>query len=544
MFASFAPKTTALFALVVALAFSACSKRETAVEAAVHTQTLHVGNAAEPPDLDPHTNNSANVAIIDSSLFEGLVSLANDGTTILPGVAERWEISPDGLVYTFHLRADAVWSNGDPLTSADFLAGFHRFLEPALGCEGVNIIFPVVGARDFVEGRSKDFSTVGIRTPDPLTVELRLRFRAPYFLSIVADPHFVPLHQPSLDKFNGRTQRGGKWTQPGNLVSNGPFTLKSWRPNEVLVVVKNPRYWDAAHVRLNEVRFYPIEDSAAEERSFRTGQLHVTNGLPYGKLDSYRQRRAPELHLTPVLGTNYVTFSTGRPPFADVRVRRAFSLAIDRDQLAATILKDRANAAHAFVRPGVGGYQLGEFSHHDAAEAKKLLREAGFPDGAGFPAVEFMLSSRDENVITLGQALQQMWSQTLGVKVELRPTETKVWLDALRTKSFAFTTDNWNMGFNDPSDMLALAVTADPNNDAGWSNARYDVAFAKVNTAATEAERRAAMVECEQLIAAEVPYAPVYHTNKAQLVHASVHGWRDNALGAIDWRELWLEAPP
>jgi len=522
------------------LSLPACAKRETAVESGARTQTLHVGNQSEPPDLDPHTNNSSVVSSIIGALFEGLLRLDPDGTTVRPGVAERWEISPDGLTYTLHLRADARWSNGDPVTADDFLAAFRRFLEPKLGCEGANIIFPVVGARDYLEGRSQDFSTVGIKAPDSRTLVLNLSFRAPYFLSILADGHLRPLHQPSLDQFGGRDRRGGKWTQPGNLISNGPFTLTEWKPNAVLVVTRNPRYWDASRVRLQAIHFYPIEDAAVEERTFRAGQLHATYGLPQAKIDAYANQRSPELRATPVLRSNFVTFSTQRPPFNDVRVRRAFALAIDRERLAASMLKGRGDPAFSYVRPGVGGYTFPPFHRYDAAEAKKLLAEAGFPGGAGFPAIDYVVGSRNQDDLLVAQALQQMWLQTLGVKVGIAPTEFKVWLDLLRTKSFSLTADTWNMGVNDPTDMLALGVTGDPNNDAGWTDPRYDTAFAAVNSATDEAARRAAIARCEQLIADEVPYAPVFFSIQNRLVHPSVVGWRDNAVQRIDWTALSL----
>ena len=520
-----------------------CSRHETAVEAGVRTQTFHLGNSAEPADLDPHTNNAAVTDFIFMALFEGLVRLDNDGTTISPGVAERWEVSPDGLNYTLHLRADATWSNGDPVTADDFLAAFRRLLEPKLGCEGVNIVFPIAGARDYLEGRSEDFATVGVKAPDPRTIVLKLAYRAPYFLTVLADSHLSPLHQPSLDRFNGRDQRGGKWTQPGNLISNGPFILKEWQPNTVVAVTKNPRYWNAAKVRLNEVRFYPIEDVSAEERAFRTGQLSATYTLPYSKLATYADRKAPELRSAPILRTDYVSFSTQRPPFNDPRVRRAFSLAIDRERLVATVLKGHGRPAFSLVPSGAGGYTFPPFCRYDPVEAKKLLREAGFPDGAGFPALEYTLSSRSEDVLLLAQALQQMWQQTLGVKVALAPTEFKVWLDLLRSKSFAFTGDTWVMGVNDPVDLLACCVTGDPNNDAGWGNARFDAAFAAVTGAPDENARRAAIATCEQIIAEDAPFAPIFFTTRTHLVHPSVIGWRDNPLQKIDWTAISL-APP
>ena len=526
-------------ALLVALLLAGCTKRETAVDAGVRTQTLHVGNYIEPPDLDPHTNNALGVGWIGAALSEGLVGLANDGATVTPGVAERWEISDDGRRYTFHLRANALWSNGERVTAADIVAAFRRFLEPKLGCEGANLVFPIEGARDFVEGRSRDFASVGVKALDERTVEIRTRFRAPYFLRVLADEHLVPLHGPSLDRFDGREKRGGKWTQPGNFIGNGPFVLKEWQPNRVIAVAKNPRYWNAAQVKLNEIRFHPIEDSATEERAFRTGQIHVTYTVPVSKLSTYAGK--PELRPMPILRTDYISFATTKPPFNDPRLRRAFSLAIDRERLAASVLKGRGDAAFTFVRPGAGGYTVPPQVRFDPAEAKRLLAEAGFANGSGLPKLELTLSSRSEEVLTYAQALQQMWRQVLGVEVTLAPTEFKVWLDILRNKSFALTTDNWNMSVDDPVDMLALGVTNDPNNDAGWSFPRYDEVFKSVESAPTDDARRAAILECERIIAEEAPYAPVFFAVRNQLVHPTVRGWRGNAVQRIDWTAIGLE---
>ncbi|MCF3649588.1 peptide ABC transporter substrate-binding protein [Synoicihabitans lomoniglobus] len=526
--------------LVVVLIAVGCGKRETAVEAGIRTQTLHIGNRAEPPDLDPQTNNSLVVSFIHEALFEGLVRLANDGATIRPGVAERWEISPDGLRYTFHLRADAAWSNGDLITAPDFVASFERFMNPQLGCEAVNFTYPIVGARDFVEGRITDFGLVGVEATDASTLEIRLRFRAPYFLSVLADKHFVPLHRSSVERFDGWNRRGGAWTKPGNLISNGPFALTEWKPNVVVAVAKNPHYWNAPAVKLNEVHFHPIEDPGTEERAFRSGQLHVTFSLPSSKVAAYMERQAPELHAMPLLQTNFISFMTTRAPFDDARVRQAFSLAIDRDQLLATVLKGQGDVASTYVRSGSGGYELPPFSRYDPATARRLLAEAGYPGGAGFPRQEFTLSSRDEDKLIYAQALQEMWRQTLGVEVQMVPTEFKVWLDVLRNRSFALTTDGWNMTVNDPSEMLALGVTGDPNNDANWSNADYDAAFAAIEQATTDEARRDAIIMCERIIGEEVPYAPVYHSVRNFLLHPSVQGWRGNTLQVIDWTAVSL----
>jgi oligopeptide transport system substrate-binding protein len=526
-----------------ALVPAGCARHETAVESGTRDQVLHLGNKDEPADLDPHTNNGATTNYILSSLFEGLVTLANDGTTIQPGMAERWEISADGLTYTFHLRTNARWSNGEPVTAQDFRDSFLRILDPALGCEESNLAFPIAGARDFLEGRATDPNSVGVRAPDEHTLVTTLSHPAPYWLSILAQGPFWPVNLRSVDAADGRHKRGGAWTKPGQLVSNGPFTLAEWRPNSVIRVVGNPQYWDAAHVRLHEVRFYPTDDESSEERSFRAGQLHLTFRMPESKVAVYEREHPAELQISTELRTSYLTFNVTKPPFTDPRVRRAFSLAVNREQLVRAALGKLASPAHAMVRPGTGGYTSPDAVEFDPAEARRLLAGAGFPNGAGLPSIEFTLNGNAGVTLLIGSALQEMWIKNLGVRVTLQPVEFKVYLSLLREKQFQLLLDGWGYSIADPRDPLELATTGDPNNDSNWSNREYDAAFAATDATGVPAERQAAFDTMEQLLAREAPYSPLFFMNQGFLQHPSVHGWRSNPLHIIDWRALWLEDP-
>jgi oligopeptide transport system substrate-binding protein len=531
-----------LSTLAVLVLLAGCARHETAVESGNRDQILHFGNRDEPADLDPHTNNSGTTSTILSALFEGLVSHAQDGETILPGVAERWEISPDGLTYTFHLRANARWSNGDPVTAQDFRDSFLRVLEPSLGCEQANQAFPIVGAKDFLEGRSKDPNSVGVRAPDAHTFITILSHPAPYWLSILAqDGPLYPLNRRSVEAEGGWHQRGGAWTRPGQLIGNGPFVLAEWRPNAVIRVVRNPRYWDAAHVRLKEIRFYPMDDDSSEERAFRAGQLHLTYRLPQSKVAGYEHDHPEELQIAPDLRTFFLTFNVNHAPFTDPRVRRAFSLAVNREQLVKATLGKLATPADAFVCPGTGGYTAPAGVHFDPVEARRLLAAAGFPGGAGLPAVEFTLNGNAGVTLLLASALQAMWVQNLGVHVSVLPCEFKVYLSTLREKQFTLLLDSWGYGIDDPRDPLELATSGDPNNDSAWSNRAYDAAFAAADATLVPAERRAAFDTMNALLAREVPYAPLYHANQGFLLDPSVHGWQNNRLRVIDWRQLWLE---
>ena len=355
------------------------------VAAGARDRVLLIGNGAEPKDLDPQTGQTTTEYTISTALFEGLVNLANDGRTLLPGVAERWEVSADGRVYTFHLRNNACWSDGTALTAEDFLYSFRRVFDPALACENALYGFAIAGARAYASGKTSSAAALGLRAIDPRTFEVRLDYRAPYFLTILAGAPFVPVPRAVLERFGGGRRQGTAWTRPGNLIGNGAFILKAWHPNQDLLVARNPRYWASARVRLREIRFFPIDDAQAEERAFRSGQLHATFSLPLDRLAAYRRGAERELHITAQLNTVYLIFRTSRAPFDDVRVRRAFSLAIDRDRLIPSLLQETATPAHSLTRPGTDGYVPPAALDHDPSQARRLMAVAGYPNGAGFP---------------------------------------------------------------------------------------------------------------------------------------------------------------
>jgi oligopeptide transport system substrate-binding protein len=521
------------------LAVAGCARRETAVDEGVRDQVLLIGNKDEPADLDPTINSAASTEFLLGSIFEGLVRQASDGVTIIPGAAERWDVSPDGLTLTFHLRKNGRWSNGAPVTSKDFLDTFFRGLDPQLASEDAGYGFPIHGARDYIEGRTKDPASVGISAPDPLTFVITLDHPAPYLFSLLTGSMFFPVYMPSLDANGGRHQRGGPWTRPGVLVSNGPFVLSDWKLNTYVSVKRNPFYWDAARVRLNEVRFYPTDDEDSEERAFRAGQLHITARIPETKVAVYEAGNPGELHINPILRTAYVTFNVARAPFTDARVRAAFSFAIDRKELVKAALGRLGAPAYSWVRPGTGGYTPKRGFKFDPGEGRRLLAAAGYPGGAGLPPIEFTLNGNGGTALQVAEVLQQMWAQNLGAHVTIQPTEFKVYLSIAREKQFQVLLDGWS-AFPDPSNVLEMGVTGDPNNDSGGSDAGYDAAYAASDSTQDAAARRSAFDAMEAINAREVFYAPIYFANRGFLVDPQVHGLRDNPADVIDWSAVYL----
>jgi oligopeptide transport system substrate-binding protein len=529
----------ALLTFAAALFAAGCARHERVVDTGVRDGVLYFGNKDEPDDLDPVVANSYSGGNILLALYHGLVILSGDGQTVLPAMADRWSVSADGLTYTFHIRDNAQWSNGEPITSRDFLDSFIRVLDPRIGCENAGYFFPVRGAKAFAEGRSADPASVGMRAPDPRTLVLTLAHPASYLLTQLTQFPFFPVYMPALDASGGRHQRGGAWTKAGALVSNGPFVLSEWRMNAYVSVRRNPKFWDAAHVRLNEIRFYPTDDENAEERSFRAGQLHITARLPKTKVESYAVDHTGELHLAPILRTTFLTFNVARAPFTDARVRAAFGLAVDRERLVGAALGRLGTPAYARIRPGAGGFTPGRLFRFDPAEARRLLAAAGYPGGAGLPPIEFTLNGNAGVTLAVAEVLEEMWVRNLGVHVSVAPLEFKVYLDALRNKQYLLMLDSW-LALEDPHDLLSQGSTNDPNNDSGCSNPAYDAAYADSENTADPAKRRAAFARMEEINAAEVYYAPLYYNNQGLLVDPRVRGWRDTPEERIDWRDLSL----
>lgn len=528
-----------LLALLTAL-ISGCGRRETDVEIGNRTGVLHLGGGGEPRDLDPTTNIGTAESRILGTLFESLINISADGKKIVPGAAERWELSADGRTYTFHLRPGLKWSNGDPLTADDFLYGFRRILEPMVAAEAAQYAFLVAGAQEYVEGRSKDPASVGFRVVDPLTFEITLTNPAPYFLGQIAYYPFYPLHRATLEKFNGYLRRDSGWTRPGNLVGNGPFVLKTWRANESVVVEKNANYWNAANVRLNAVHFHAIDTPDAEELAFRGGRLHATYALTGTKTDSYRAAKSPFLQTEPILGTYWITFNVNEKPFQDSRVRLALALAADRTSLARDVLRGQ-RPADTIAVDGAGGYSSRNRLARDPDRARALLTEAGFPGGAGFPPVTLLYTAARTGWKDACEALQFMWQKELGIRVELAQIEYKVWLDALRTKKHQFIYDSWSSRVDDPVEWFGLYTSNSPNNDNGWLNPEYDKHFTAAERALTPAGRFEHFQAMDAILQGEMPVLPLYHINKQYLLQTSVHGWENNPLDHHPLTAVWLD---
>jgi oligopeptide transport system substrate-binding protein len=530
---------TAALALAVAgcVALGGCSRGETRVHSGDRDQVLHRGIGVEPPDLDPHLVTDTSYYTVLSSLLEGLVSEDPVDLHPVPGVAERWDVSPDGITYTFHLRQDARWSNGDPVTSQDFVSSWRRILTPELAATAASQLYLIQGAEAYNRGDT-DFSQVGLVAADPRTLKVTLEHPAPWFLSVLSSPAWMPVPLATIAKSGPVNRRGNPWASPGTWVGNGPFVLKSWSHGQEIVVTRSPTYWDAPQVRLREIHFYSFDSLDSEERSFRSGQLHVTEAIPPDRIDAYRSDSPGLLRIDPLLGTYFVRFNVRRPALGDARVRLALALAIDRDQIAKKVLRGGQEPAVSFVPSGMDN-SPSPVQVTDVARAVQLLEASGHAQGAGLPGIELMYNNAG-NHREVAEAIQEMWRRDLGIQVTLLNEELKSTEEARRAGAFDMLLSSWIADYAEPSAFLEMWRGDSGNNFTGWSSAEYDALLFKAERTADSTSRNVFYRRAERLLLNEAPIAPIYHYTHVFLMQPSVHGWNPTLLDHHPYKDVWL----
>jgi oligopeptide transport system substrate-binding protein len=497
---------------------------------------LIINNAAEPAGLDPQVVTGMLESRIVSALFEGLVAYDPRTLEAVPGLAERWETSEDGRTWTFHLRAGARWSNGDPVTAQDFLFSYRRILSPGLASEYAWMLFAVRGAREYYEGKLADFSRVGFRAPDARTLVIELDHKTPYFLQLLCHHSWLPVHPPTILAHGAIDAQNSRWTQPGSLVGNGPFTLESWEVARRIVVRRNPLYWDASAVTLNAVEFRAIADLFAEERAFRGGELHITGAVPPYKVRKLIEAGDPALRVDTFLSPSVIRVNTrvrDNPAVAkalgDVRVRQALGMVIDRRVMAEKVLRAGEEPALGITPPGTGGYTCRARWSQDLNRARALLAEAGYPGGKGLPVLEYLYNTSEGSMLA-AQAYQEMWRRELGVEVTLRNQEWKVYLQSLNKGDYQLARSAWTGDYNDPNTFLEMFTTGNEMNQTGWSDAEYDRLITAA-AAETDRERRLELFQqAEARLIEGAPILPVVFNKNKFLIRPEVEGWYPTLL--------------
>lgn len=528
-----------LLSSALCLGLTGCGRRTTLAEAGVRTQTILLGNGAEPQSLDPHLVTAYTDQNILLALFEGLCALDETTSRAVPAAAERWDVSADGLVYTFHLRPGLKWSNGEPLVAGDFLFAWRRALAPALGAEYAYLLHPLKNAAAFNAGTLTDPATIGAEALDDRTLRLTLEKPTPYLPALTANPVWFPLNPRALAATGTATDRGNDWTR-GHLVGNGPFGFAEWRPNTHVKVTRNLHYWDVATVRLQAIVFLPTESPETEERNFRAGQMHVTHALPPTKLATYREQDPAALRVDPFLQTIFLRFNTTKPPFADARVRRALALAIDRPAIARSVLRGANPPAAHFTPPDLAGYTARASITADFDQARALLAEAGFPGGRGLPVVALQVRN-DGQQPGMAEVLQARWAKELGVQLEIRTLEQKTWVQNQQNLDYMISGAGWIGDFADPVTFLDLFVSQGGNNWTGWQDAAYDDLIARAAAATDPAARLEFFQQAEARLLAEAPVTPVFWGARTYLLHPAVQGWEPALLGFHQYKKVYLK---
>jgi len=525
----------------VLLLITGCHEGPPGADEGVQQGILLLGNGAEPRTLDPHLATGTVENHVISALMEGLTNYhLTDETLAEPGVAERWKRNEDATEWTFYLRSDARWSNGDPVTARDFVYGFERMLTPALGAEYAEMLHVVKGAAAFHAGEVDDFSAVGVEAIDDHTLRISLVGPNPQFPLMVNHYSWFPVHRPTIEAHGGLLARGGEWTQVDNFVGNGPFVLAEWKPNQFIRIEKSPTYWDREIVRLNGIVFYPAQDENTELRMFQSGRLHYTYSVPTNEIAHLQRRQSEHLHIDPFMGVYFYRVNVTRPPLDDVRVREALACAIDRRLLAERVTQGNEIAASSYVPDMFPDYESPVQLEYDPERARRLLAEAGYLNGKGIPPIEILFNTMDAHR-KVAEAIGAMWRETLNIEVRLLNKEWRVYLDDQTNLNFMVSRSGWIADYPDPMSFLDLYTTDNGNNNTGWSNSDYDRAIDRARRALTAEERLQLLEEAEAILMADLPVIPIYWYTRKYLKDPRLKNWFPKPLDNRPYKYIYLE---
>ena len=492
---------------------------------------------ADPKTLDPGLNGASDGGDIGNNTHEGLVR--EQAGKVIPGMAESWTTSADGKTVTFKIRKDAKWSDGSALTANDFVYSWKRAIDPATASEYSWIweYTNVVGAQKAAEGEGS-LEDVGIRAVDANTFEVKLINPTDYFVSLMSFYHFMPVKQSSVE-----AGPEGSWAKDGALaISNGPFKLTSYTIGDGLTLEKNPYYWAAKDVKIDVINVKFIDEASTAYTAYQAGNFDFLNDVPPGEVPRLIAEE-PEYYIFPLLGTYYYNFNMKLPEFKDVRVRKALTMAIDRERIV-EVLAGGQEPATGFVPPGfvdhngkdffitAGTYGIARDSSK-VAEAKKLLSDAGFPGGKGFPKFVLMYNT-SEGHKKVAEMVQEMWKTNLGIECTLENQEWAVFQDTRKEGNYQVARGGWITDFLDPMGLLAIFVTGNTYNDPKFNNAKYDEQMAKANSTIGK-EHYEALYAAQEILMTELPIVPVYHYTDSYLSSPQVKGWTRSQLGALDF---------
>ena len=517
----------AIFLLLVP---SACKKQSEGQEdiSIKKLKTLSIGNGREPVTLDPHLAASwADLRVIEG-LFEALVVIDPVSKEPIEGVAREWESWNNGLEWRFIIREDAKWSDGTAVTAHDFVQSAERMLNPEFGSDiVVHFLYPLKHAEAYHLGEMNAFDRVGIVAESSHALRLELDYSSPAFLTQLS--YFFPVNRSSIEEgryFDGRIQ----WGAGGARISNGAFRLADWVTNESILLEKNPFYWDAASVSLDRVQVLPIEDVIAEERAFRSGQIHVTSKVPAGKVQWYLDNDPDQLRLDPRLGLFFLQLNHEVAPLQNVDVRKALAKSIDREELVRSVLRDGKKGADFIVPPDFVGREWGSSPlSFDVLEAQKLLESAGYPGGEGFPKLTFSINT-SVAYQALAEAVQFGWKKHLGIEVEIENQEWKTFLSSVENRDYEIARYGYVPLYPDAYPLFQIFTSMGTENFTGWSHPGYDALIGQAKSEFDTGKRNELLREAEGILLGDAPIIPIFFYNSAYLLNPSVEGWHPDLM--------------
>ena len=656
--------------LIAAFVSVGCSKSDRATRAA-EQKILLLGNGGEPKTLDPQLSQSVGDSNILNALFEGLVTYhPTEDSENLPGGAESWEANDDYTIWTFKLRPEAKWSNGDPVTAHDYVYSYSRILHHDFTSPYVSLIynylknaeevstkklgyilcgrdpdFPVeweilqkvdfqqtqppnwakklgkdgvakllkdpenfqwpdhvleadyANYRDELDQANKpefnytgldflkpeelkllqedptlfrwpnevpksarkeilsrllafheggeelfDLADVGVKALDDHTLELTLKQPTFYFPQILKHPTWFPIHRETIEKFGGKTDPFTRWTLHGNHIGNGAFKLKYWRINHSVTVVPNEHYWDREMVKLNEIQFLPIENQYTEERMFRDKLIHHTYIVPPNLIEIYQEKHPDIITSDTYAGSYFYRFNTEREPLNNPLVRKALTLAVDRESIVKNIKRGGEQPAYGFTPPIGEGYKPPNLIRFDPELARQTLAEAGYPNGKGLPNFDLKMNTHESHRY-IAEAIQEMWKKHLNVEVGLSNQEWKVFQQTVTSQEYEISRAGWIGDYIDPTTFLDMWKTGDSNNNTGWGNKDYDRLLDEASLAASPEERYEVLKEAERIMLEELPILPIYWYTAVHLKHPALKNWNPNLLDKRDYKFIDLEVP-
>ncbi len=495
---------------------------------------LAVQIGPNPETIDPALNSAVDGANMILHAFECLLTVDKDGK-IAPGQAETWEKSDDGLVWTFHLRDGLKWSDGSDLTADDFVYTWKRVCDPAIAAPYAETVLSMV--KGFDEAMNGNPDALAVSAPDPKTFVVELNAMCPFFDSLAAFVTLSPVQKATVEA------NGDSWaTQAASYISNGPFYISEWVPDSYIMMSKNPYYWDNASIKLDRIKFVLMEDSNAAYSAFQTGEVLMVKDVPTEEIPSLKG--SGEFYVDEMIGTYYLSLNNKREPFTNPKVRKALSLAIDREYVANSLMQGTYSPAPNFMGPGWidtdgsqfmdnanGGKPYIDTANFEAnlEEAKKLLADAGYPDGKGLPKIVYSINDAGYHKV-VAEYLQDAWGE-LGITVDVDTVEWASFTQLRRAGDYEASRNGWVGDYSDPSNMLDLLYSTNGNNDGKYNNPEYDAAMDIARTTTDAAERSEALHRAEDILMDDAACIPIAYYNDFWLQSDKLTGSWHSAYG-------------